>query len=130
MDIEVSFPGGMRVDALVGGHVVRTDQPTESGGEGSAPGPFELFLASLATCAGYYALAFCRSRNLPTEGLTLRQHVEYSEETHLARSVQITVTAPAGLPDKYRVAFQRAIEACKVKKTIGLAPAVEVSVVG
>src|SRR5690242_6208835 len=55
-DIEVSFPGGKRVDARVGSFVVHTDQPADQGGEGGAVSPFDLFLASLATCAGIYVL--------------------------------------------------------------------------
>ena len=71
MEILVTFPGGMRVDAQAGAHLIRTDQPASAGGDASAPAPFDLFLASLATCAGYYVLAFCRARGIPTDGLAL-----------------------------------------------------------
>ena len=74
--IEVSFPGGKRVDARVGGFTMATDQPTELGGDGSAPAPFDLFLASIATCAGIYVLGFCQARGLATDGLALVQHHE------------------------------------------------------
>src|SRR5215471_4208280 len=60
MDIEVSFPGGKRVDAQVGEFAIRTDQPEALGGAGTAPTPYDLFLASLATCAGIYVLGFCQ----------------------------------------------------------------------
>src|SRR5690242_16184098 len=75
-DTEVTFPGGKRVAANVAGRVIRTDQPASLGGEDSAPAPFDLFLASIATCAGIYVLGFCQARNLSTEGLAVRQRVE------------------------------------------------------
>ena len=63
--IEVGFPGGQRVDARVRGFTIATDQSPEHGGEGSAPQPYDLFLSSIATCAGIYALKFCQSRKIP-----------------------------------------------------------------
>jgi ribosomal protein S12 methylthiotransferase accessory factor len=125
-DIEVSFPGGKRVDARVGAFVVRTDQPRESGGEESAVGPFDLFLASIATCAGLYVLGFCQARNLSTEGLSLRQHVELNPDTKLPTRMRIEVLLPASFPEKYRAAVVRAAEGCKVKKTIAASPIIEV----
>jgi ribosomal protein S12 methylthiotransferase accessory factor len=125
-DIEVTFPGGKRVDAKVGELVVRTDQPVEAGGEGSAVAPFDLFLASLATCAGIYVLGFCQARGLSTEGITLRQHVDLDAVTKLPTRVRIELSLPGGFPDKYRAAVVRAAEGCKVKKTIAAAPVVEV----
>lgn len=71
MEMTVSFPGGARVDAQFGSYTVQTDQPPHAGGEGSAPAPFSLFLASIATCAGVYVLGFCRQRGLPTEGIRI-----------------------------------------------------------
>lgn len=117
-DIVVSFPGGLRVDARVGDFVVRTDQPASGGGEGSAPAPFDLFLASLATCAGIYALGYCRARGLSTEGLKLVQHVETDATTKLPSHVALTLSLPIGFPEHHRVAIQRAVAGCKVKKTI------------
>jgi ribosomal protein S12 methylthiotransferase accessory factor len=129
-DIEVTFPGGKRVDARVGDFVLRTDQPHELGGDDSAPAPFDLFLASLATCAGIYALGFCQARNLTTEGLALRQHVELDESTHLPTRVELVLTLPRAFPEKYRAAIARAVDGCKVKKTIGAPPSFEVVIEG
>ena len=127
MDIEVTFPGGKRVDAKVGEFVVQTDQPVELGGAGSAIAPFELFLASLATCAGIYALGFCQARKLPTEGLKLTQRYELDPETKLPAKVSITLQLPEGFPEMYRGAIVRAVEGCKVKKTVLSQPVFEVS---
>lgn len=126
MDIEVTFPGGKRVDARVGEYVIATDQPESLGGEGGAPAPFDLFLASIATCAGIYVLGFCQARGLPTEGLSVRQSVAYDAESHLPRHVKLEVVLPPGFPEKYRGAIVRAAENCKVKKTIAAQPSFEV----
>jgi ribosomal protein S12 methylthiotransferase accessory factor len=125
-DIEVSFPGGKRVDARVGGFVVHTDHPVELGGEASAVAPFDLFLAALATCAGLYVLVFCQARGIPTEGLALRQRVDLDPTTKLPSRIRMELRLPASFPEKYRVAIVRAAEGCKVKKTIATGPAVEV----
>jgi putative redox protein len=127
-DIEVTFPGGKRVDAQVGSFVLHTDQPAELGGEGSAVAPFDLFLASLATCAGIYVLGFCQARGLSVEGIALRQHVEVDPATKLPARIRLDLTLPASFPERYRVAIGRAAEGCKVKKTIAAAPVVEVVV--
>jgi putative redox protein len=129
MDIVVSFPGGQRVDAVLGPFTVHTDQPIVAGGDASAPAPFDLFLTSLATCAGLYVVAFCRARAIPTEGISLVQHVEVDPETHLPRAIRQVVRLPASFPEKYRAAIARAAEGCKVKKAIASAPHIEVTAV-
>jgi len=125
--IEVTFPGGKRVDAKSGAFVVHTDQPTEAGGEGSAIAPFDLFLASIATCTGLYVLAFCQARDLPTEGMTLRQSVETDPSSKLPNRIRLEIGLPPSFPERYRLAIVRAAESCKVKKTIAAAPAIEVA---
>ncbi len=125
-DILISFPGGKRVDAHVGPFVLHTDQPVDLGGEGSAVAPFDLFLASLATCAGLYLLGFCQARGLSTEGLGLRQHVDVDPSTKLPTRIVMEVVLPASFPERYRVAIVRAAEGCKVKKTIAAAPRIDV----
>ena len=125
-DIEIGFPGGKRVDAHVGAYVVHTDQPVEAGGEGSAVAPFDLFLASIAACAGIYVLGFCQARGLSTEGVGLRQHVDVDPTTKLPSRIRLELRLPASFPEKYRLAVLRAAEGCKVKKTLAAAPAIEV----
>jgi len=75
-DIYLTFPGGKRVEATVGRHHIVTDQTLAHGGDDSAPEPFELFLASLATCAGLYVVSFCQTRGIPTDLVELVQHHE------------------------------------------------------
>lgn len=119
--IEISFPGGKRVDAAVDGQVIHTDQSREHGGEGSAPEPYSMFLASLATCAGLYALAFCQARAISTEGLRLTQHHERDVDGKLARIV-LRIVLPPGFPEKYVGAIKAAVMGCRVKKTLMAPP--------
>ncbi len=97
-EILVSLPGGSRVEALWKGFVIPTDQPVRSGGGNTAPSPFDLFLASLATCAGYYVLAFCQERKIPTEGITLVQRMEKGPKSKLIEMVQHRDPASRRLP--------------------------------
>lgn len=129
MDIQVRFPGGKHVDATFDGFSVRTDQSPAHGGEGSAPEPFDLFLASLATCAGAYALGFCQARGLSTEGLSLIQRDRREADGRLV-SVELELTLPPEFPEKYRAAIQRTVEGCKVKKALLAPPELRVTVVG
>jgi ribosomal protein S12 methylthiotransferase accessory factor len=114
----VSFPGGKRVDASYEGFEIKTDQCVDSGGEGSAPEPFDYFLASLATCAGIYVLGFCQKRNIPSDGISLRQGWEREEKTNRLSNVRISIEVPSDFPDKYRKALVRAASQCSVKKTL------------
>ena len=68
-EMTVRFDGGKRITADYNGFQIATDQAPDSGGDGSAPEPYDLFLASLATCAGIYVLNFCDRRNIPTDGI-------------------------------------------------------------
>lgn len=129
MDIQVSFPGGKRVDAHCGDFEVKTDQPPDLGGEGSAIAPYDLFLASVATCAGVYVLGFCRARGLSTEWLALVQRHEVDPATKLVRRIRLELTLPKAFPERYRTAIVRAAEGCKVKKTIAAAPSIEIAAI-
>lgn len=122
MEMTVTFPGGARVDAQFGPYTVRTDQPPQGGGEGSAPTPFATFLASLATCAGIYVLGFCRQRGLPTDGIRITQSVEGDRQTGMLSRVRIDIHVPPDFPEKYRPALIRSAEQCAVKKHIEQPP--------
>lgn len=128
VDIRVSFPGGKRVDADLGSRVIHTDQPPTQGGGATAPGPFELFLASLATCAGFYVLSFCQARGIPTDGVELVQHHRFDEITHRLSRVELTITLPPTFPEKSRSAVVQAAAGCKVKKLLMTPPEVIVTV--
>ena len=127
MDMTIDFPGGSRVDAHFGAFSLKTDQPVEAGGNGSAPTPFDTFLASLGTCAGIYVLGFCRQRGLPTDGIRLVQRVRVNPATKLADNIALEIQVPSDFPEKYKPALIRAAEQCKVKKHFEHPPAVEVT---
>lgn len=125
MDMEIRFPGGLAVEAHYRGHVVRTDQPRSAGGEGSAPAPFDLFLASIGTCAGIYALRFCQERDIPTADLKIGLAFTRDPAVGRITEVRIEVELPSGFPEKYRVAILRAIDLCAVKRHLDAAPRFE-----
>lgn len=127
MSITVTFPGGKRVDADLGHHVVRTDQSPAAGGEGSAPEPFQLFLASLATCAGIYVLAFCQSRGIPTDGVSLVQHHRFDPATRRLERVDLEIRTPPGFPPKYLPSLVHAVDICAVKKVLQTPPEIGVT---
>jgi ribosomal protein S12 methylthiotransferase accessory factor len=122
----VSFPGGKRVDAEYGGFTIRTDQSPKGGGEGSAPQPFDLFLASIATCAGIFVKGYCDARELATEGLALEMEIERDEEQHRVARLVLEIRLPEGFPEKHRAGVIRAAEHCSVKKHILSPPAFEI----
>jgi ribosomal protein S12 methylthiotransferase accessory factor len=129
MEMTITFPGGARVDAQLGPHTIRTDQPPKGGGEDSAPTPFALFLASMGTCAGIYVLGFCRQRGIPTDGVRLRQRSERDPQTGMIGLVTIDIEVPADFPEKYRDALVRVADQCSVKKHLVHPPRVEVQTV-
>jgi len=116
--MEITFPGGLAVDARFDGFCVRTDQPVAYGGENSAPAPFDLFLVSIGTCAGFFALRFCQERELPTEGLRLTLETERDTERHRMSKIRLLIHLPTGFPGKYRRAIIRATNQCSVKRAI------------
>ena len=118
MSIKMTFPGGYAVNAHSNGFEIRTDQPESNGGANSAPSPFDLFLASLGTCAGFYALRFCRERGLTTEGLELTLDTVTHPETHRTEKITMTIRVPEEFPEKYRRAIIRATNQCSVKRAI------------
>jgi putative redox protein len=122
MDMMIDFPGGDRVDAHFGPYTVMTDQPNQSGEPGSAPTPFSLFLASIATCAGIYVLGFCKQRNLPTEGMRIIQQAHRNKQTGMIESVDLEIQVPAGFPEKYLPSLIRSAELCAVKKHLETPP--------
>ncbi len=129
MEMTVSFPGGARVDAQFGNHTIKTDQPARGGGEDSAPAPFAVFLASIATCAGIYVLGFCKQRGLPTDGIKLVQRVEVDQRTGMVAKIVVDIQVPPGFPEKYHEALVRAASQCTVKKHLEHPPAFDVRTV-
>lgn len=123
--MNIRFPGGLRVDASYEGHWIHTDQPVAEGGEGSAPSPFDLFLASIGTCAGFYALRFCQQRNLATKGLALSVTPERDAAGDQVVSIRMEIALPLAFPEKYREALLRAVDLCAVRRHLAQPPRFE-----
>jgi ribosomal protein S12 methylthiotransferase accessory factor len=127
MQIDIGFPGGSKVEAAWGDMQVMTDQPAASGGDNSAPSPFELFLASFGTCAGFYVLNYCRKHDLPSEGIHLIEQIHTDPQTGLADQLGIEIRVPASFPESHYAALIRSAELCKVKKNIEHPPVFSVT---
>ena len=127
MEMIIDFPGGARVDAHFGPYTVKTDQPPQGGGEGSAPTPFAVFLSSMGTCAGIYVLGFCRQRGLSTDGIRIIQRMHSNPMTGMVSKVDLEVQVPPEFPEKYRPSLIRSAELCAVKKHFEQPPTFEIT---
>jgi putative redox protein len=127
MEMVIDFPGGAKVDAHFGSFTVNTDQPRTGGGEGSAPTPFAVFLASIGTCAGIYVLGFCQQRGLPTEGIRIIQRLHSDPFSGMVRKIDLEIQVPPSFPENYRPSLVRSAELCAVKKHFEKPPVFEVT---
>lgn len=118
MEMKITFPGNLAVDATFKGFTVETDQPVSGGGDGSAPAPFDLFLASLGTCAGIFMLAFMRQRGIDPAGSGIAMTTEADAEKGMISRVTFDLQLPEGFPEKYEQAIVRAVDQCTVKRHI------------
>ena len=120
--MEITFDGGKVITAHTHGHSIRTDQPVDNGGTNTAPAPFDLFMASIGTCAGIYVKSFCDNRKIPTDGMKIVQTSEFDKESGLPVSIKIDIRVPADFPEKYKNSLINVAELCKVKKSIANPP--------
>ena len=120
--MEILIKENQKVEVKYKGFAILTDQPTQAGGDNSAPSPFDLFMASIGACAGFYVKSFCAQRKLSLEGIRLEQKMHRGPEKRMITRVEITIFLPEGFPDKYRAPLITAAEACSVKKHISSAP--------
>ncbi|TVQ11638.1 MAG: osmotically inducible protein OsmC [Bacteroidetes bacterium] len=110
------------VKARYKGFEIITDQPEKAGGDNSALSPFDLFMVSIGTCAGWYVKSFCQQRNLSEEGIRLEQKTRFNPDKRLIDKIEIEIHLPADFPDKYREPLIKAAGACTVKKHVMDAP--------
>jgi ribosomal protein S12 methylthiotransferase accessory factor len=125
MAMEISFPGGKKVDALFKGFTIKTDQVEKDGGEGSAPTPTYMFFASLGTCAGIYALNFCQKRKIDTQKLKLVLDFKTNKKSYMVEKIRMTLTLPPDFPEKYIPAIIKSMNLCYVKKHLHEPPEFE-----
>jgi len=127
--MEITFDGGKVITAHLNGHIIRTDQPPDNGGTNTAPAPFDLFLASIGTCAGIYVKSFCDRRGISSEGISIIQTLENDAEKRVPSSIRLEIRLPGSFPEKYKDAVINAAELCLVKKTIANQPYFEITAV-
>lgn len=129
IETTVRYLDGVRFEVEARGHRMICDQPREGGGDDTGMTPPELMLASLATCAGYYALQYLKFRSLPAEGLTVCVEAEKAQQPARIGSFRIVLQA-AGIDDPHHLAgMERAAEKCLIHKTLLLSPSIEIEVV-
>ncbi len=114
--IEVYFDGNKKVNALVDGFTVFTDQSVQAGGENSAPAPFTLFLASLATCAGIYVKSFCDQRGIMSGSITIEMDEVFDPVKKMIGKFIMKINVPSDFPVQYDEALIRTASLCAVKR--------------
>lgn len=122
MEIKVNFLDKLRLEAKFDDFTVVSDQPIRYKGDGSAPGPFDYFLASSALCAAYFVKLYCNTRNIPTENIRLSQNNIVDPENRYQQIFKIQVELPADISAKDRQGILRSIERCTVKKVVQAGP--------
>lgn len=122
MEIKVNFLDKLRLEAKFDDFTVIADQPIRYKGDGSAPGPFDYFLASSALCAAYFVKLYCVNRNIPTENIRLSQNNIVDPENRYQQIFKIQVELPADISDKDRQGILRSIDRCTVKKVVQEGP--------
>ncbi|MES2899354.1 MAG: OsmC domain/YcaO domain-containing protein [Pseudomonadota bacterium] len=122
MEIKVNFLDKLRLEAKFDDFTVVADQPIRYKGDGSAPGPFDYFLASSALCAAYFVKLYCDTRNIPTENIRLSQNNIVDPENRYQQIFKIQVELPGDISDKDRQGILRSIDRCTVKKVVQAGP--------
>ena len=122
MEIKVNFLDNLRLEAKFDDFSVIADQPIRYKGDGSAPGPFDYFLASSALCAAYFVKLYCQTRDIPTDNIRLAQSNIVDPENRYKQTFKIQVELPADISDKDRQGILRSIDRCTVKKAVQAGP--------
>ena len=125
--MEITLDGKKKVNALYNGFIIKTDQPVEAGGDAAAPAPFDLFLASIGTCAGIYVKGFCDQREIPTDNIKIVQTMEFNRETRLISNISLDIQLPSDFPEKYKDAVINVANLCAVKKHLKNPPQIDVT---
>ena len=129
MEIKVNFLDKLRLEAQFDDFTVVADQPIRYKGDGSAPSPFDYFLASSALCAAYFVKVYCNARDIPTENIRLSQNNIVDPENRYNQIFKIQVELPEDLSDKDRQGILRSIERCTVKKVVQTGPEFQIETV-
>ncbi|WP_133493461.1 OsmC domain/YcaO domain-containing protein [Alcanivorax sp. 24] len=129
MEIKVNFLDNLRLEAKFDDFTVVTDQPIRYKGDGSAPSPFDYFLASSALCAAYFVKVYCKARDIPTDNIRLSQNNIVDPENRYNQIFRIQVELPEDISDKDRQGILRSIDRCTVKKVVQTGPEFQIETV-
>jgi putative redox protein len=127
MKYNITFAGNKKVDAHFRGFTLKSDQPVADGGDNDAPSPLEIFLASIGMCAGFYIVAFCQSRSIPTDNITMTQNIMRNDTTHMVEKININIVLPPDFPEKYKSAIVKTAQSCSVKKFLDAPPEIQIA---
>ena len=118
MELKITLEGDKRVAARMGDHLIMTDQPIKHGGTNSAPAPYDLFLASIGTCAGFYVQSYCENKGIDPSGIDITLTAKRDPTTKQINGFVTTIHIPQELPVKLHSALKKVAEQCAVTKTI------------
>ena len=127
MKYDITLGENKKVDAHYRGFTIHSDQPVASGGDNTAPSPFELFLASIGMCTGFYVSAFCQSRSISADNIKITQTVMRNDATHMVEKVTIDISLLPDFPEKYKAVVIKTAQSCSVKKFLGSPPEIQIS---
>ena len=130
MDMKIEFGGRKKVNAVYKDYTINTDQPKTAGGDGSAPAPFDLYLASIGTCVGFYIQFFCQRHDIPMEYVQLTLKTERDISSGLIGKIILDIQVTQDFPEKFVNALKSVAEQCVVKKQILNPPDFDIQVVG
>lgn len=129
MEIKVNFLENLRLEAKFDDFTVTADQPIRYKGDGSAPSPFDYFLASSALCAAYFVRVYCLARDIPTDDIRLSQNNIVDPENRYHQIFQIQVELPESISERDREGILRSIDRCTVKKVVQQGPEFKIETV-
>ena len=122
MEITVNFLDNLRLEAKFDDFTITADQPIRYKGDGTAPSPFDYFLASSALCAAYFIKVYCLARDIPTDDIRVSQNNIINPENRYNQTFQINVELPSSISEKDRIGILRSADRCTVKKVVQQGP--------
>ena len=128
MEVKLTHPGKMRFRIEARQHVIESDQPLENGGEDLAMTPPELFLASLGSCAAFYAAQYLSSRKLADHGVEVSVTAEKLKDPARMGDFVVTVKSPVSLTEDQRLGIERSVHRCLIHQTLLTVPKIAIEV--
>jgi putative redox protein len=126
MEVKVSHLDGVRFNIQARAHTVVCDQPTENGGQDAGMTPPELMLASLGSCAAFYAVQYLKTRNLADSGVEVSVTAEKLKPPARLGNFRIQVACPVPLNEAQRDGLMRSVHSCLIHNTLLSPPQIEI----